>query len=157
MECSSKNTTYVSVRKTGGEQQAEGRETYLRMEQVIAVIPIICWHQFELMEIGLPWMMAVLPMPRYQQLLSPSAGRLGAAVLCFLSGHHFPSAAITHSRTGEEAVCPLKVGIETLRCSDQILLNSGQCFPPSQYLFCACQGKEDFYNNEQTQKNAFYF
>lgn len=58
--------------------------------------------------------------------------------------------------TRKEVVCLLEVGSETLRCSDQILLNSGQCFPPFQYLLCACQEKEDFYRNEQTQQKASY-
>lgn len=53
-------------------------------------------------------------------------------------------------------MCPLEVGTETLRCSDHVPLNSGQRFPPFQYLLCACQEKEDFHHNEQTLQKAFY-
>lgn len=116
-ECGSKNATYayVSVRKAGGEWQAEGRETYPRMEQAVAVIPVICRHQSGLMETGLPWVMALLPMPRYQQLSGPSAGQLGAAPPHLPSRHNHPSATITHS-----AVCP-EQGRRLCACSRWVL------------------------------------
>jgi len=83
VEYSSKNKTYVyvSMRKAGGERQAEGRETYPRMEQVVAVILIVCRHQSGLTGTGLPWVTALLPMSQRQQLLGPSAGQFGAGTV----------------------------------------------------------------------------
>lgn len=113
------------------------------MDQVVAVISVICWHQSGLVETGLPWVMALLAMPHCEHLLGSSSGQLGAHGCSSRAGITI-TLLLSLSKCALDtggAVCLPEVGTNTLGCRDQILLNSELPFPSFQYLLLSRKGR----------------
>lgn len=140
------------------ESDRQREETPIQgLDQVVAVISVICWHQSGMVETGLPWVMALLAMPHYEQLLGSSSGQFGAHGCPSRAGITIPL-LLSHRASVPWTWEGLCVCLRWEPTHWDVVIRS--CWTVSclflHFNICFCHEKENFYHNEQTQQKASY-